>query len=583
MPSYAPLHWPQWRDKASLDSTNIFYQQHEYRNDSWSPSEFPWDKHSIIDDRTIPWQLPSNAELSSPLAENNFTAMTRRPSKIADRSVTLDPNHLVLQSKYRPLRESPTPPKPKKKCSKNKHYVVETQVKNSFNSPYSNSNPINAASRSNNELENSLSNQLGQSLTTEQSCVDVCQLSCDPASECGRLPSHDHHLTSVSETEDRGNIARPDVSSVAQNNICVDRSAFERYYEGSVLGHQCSLPPTAGEDQPQGVCGGLGPLSLALALPGKLEGLLKLLAQSLHLVLAGFCSRKARRKERESPAAEQEHKLYLEEAVLERKIPETDLRQLVELPPGLGYHEWLASHTIDFFQHINLVYGTIAEYCTMSGCSDMSGPTTRPYLWFDEKGKKVKVAAPQYIDYVMTFTQKTINDETIFPTKFENDFPVSFESIVKKIHRLLFHVIAHLYHSHFRELVLLSLHAHLNCIFAHFTLFNERFRLIEEKETEILHDLVLALRLHPDDRKPDGKGESSASAALQEAVRHCSAECGGSGRTSPAIANTPGVDAAEPLSGAVRPEEPLSSYGAPASPSEGDAPFISPDVTDTRP
>ncbi|XP_018027359.1 MOB kinase activator-like 2 isoform X3 [Hyalella azteca] len=292
---------------------------------------------------------------------------------------------------------------------------------------------------------------------------------------------------------------------------------------------------------------------------------------------------KARRKERESPAAEQEHKLYLEEAVLERKIPETDLRQLVELPPGLGYHEWLASHTIDFFQHINLVYGTIAEYCTMSGCSDMSGPTTRPYLWFDEKGKKVKVAAPQYIDYVMTFTQKTINDETIFPTKFENDFPVSFESIVKKIHRLLFHVIAHLYHSHFRELVLLSLHAHLNCIFAHFTLFNERFRLIEEKETEILHDLVLALRLHPDDRKPDGKGESSASAALQEAVRHCSAECGGSGRTSPAIANTPGVDAAEPLSGAVRPEEPLSSYGAPASPSEGDAPFISPDVTDTRP
>lgn len=73
---------------------------------------------------------------------------------------------------------------------------------------------------------------------------------------------------------------------------------------------------------------------------------------------------------------------------------------------------------IDFFQHINLVYGTIAEFCTMSGCSDMSGPATRPYLWFDEKGKKVRVAAPQYIDYVMTFTQKTINDETIFPTKF---------------------------------------------------------------------------------------------------------------------------------------------------------------------
>lgn len=209
--------------------------------------------------------------------------------------------------------------------------------------------------------------------------------------------------------------------------------------------------------------------------------------------------RKARRKDRECSAAqEQEHKLYLEEAVLERKIPETDLRQLVELPPGLGYEEWLASHTIDFFQHINLLYGTVIEYCTMSGCPDMTGPTTRQYLWFDEKGKKTRVAAPQYVDYVMTFTQKTINDESIFPTKFENDFPVSFESIVKKIHRLLFHVLAHLYHSHFREMVLLNLHAHLNCIFAHFILFNERFRLIDEKETEVLKDLVVALKLHPE-------------------------------------------------------------------------------------
>ncbi|XP_064112044.1 MOB kinase activator-like 2 isoform X2 [Macrobrachium nipponense] len=296
----------------------------------------------------------------------------------------------------------------------------------------------------------------------------------------------------------------------------VDAGAFYKYYEGTVLGASPTLDQASASVDEGGisgtsgdtshnnsnVCGGLvgGPLSsLAVAVPSKLEGLLKLFAQSLHLVLAAMCSRKARRKDRECSAAqEQEHKLYLEEAVLERKIPETDLRQLVELPPGLGYEEWLASHTIDFFQHINLLYGTVIEYCTMSGCPDMTGPTTRQYLWFDEKGKKTRVAAPQYVDYVMTFTQKTINDESIFPTKFENDFPVSFESIVKKIHRLLFHVLAHLYHSHFREMVLLNLHAHLNCIFAHFILFNERFRLIDEKETEVLKDLVVALKLHPE-------------------------------------------------------------------------------------
>lgn len=66
----------------------------------------------------------------------------------------------------------------------------------------------------------------------------------------------------------------------------------------------------------------------------------------MELTLEFLCYRKARRKDRECSATqEQEHKLYLEEAVLERKIPETDLRQLVELPPGLGYEEWLASHS----------------------------------------------------------------------------------------------------------------------------------------------------------------------------------------------------------------------------------------------
>lgn len=147
---------------------------------------------------------------------------------------------------------------------------------------------------------------------------------------------------------------------------------------------------------------------------------------------------------------------------------------------------------------------------------------------------------------------------------------------MKKIHRLLFHVIAHLYHSHFRELVLLSLHAHLNCIFAHFTLFNERFRLIDEKETEILHDLVLALRLHPEDRgKADGgvrqpvEGEEDGDATT-------------GGRGSPTAGATPDINTAdEPQSAQTRLDDPLT-YAAVTpicSSTEGIAPFISPDLT----
>ena len=38
----------------------------------------------------------------------------------------------------------------------------------------------------------------------------------------------------------------------------------------------------------------------------------------------------------------------------------------------------------------------------------------------DDRGKKSRVSAPQYIDYIMTYVQKTINDESIFPTKQES-------------------------------------------------------------------------------------------------------------------------------------------------------------------
>ncbi|KAG8178038.1 hypothetical protein JTE90_025093 [Oedothorax gibbosus] len=229
--------------------------------------------------------------------------------------------------------------------------------------------------------------------------------------------------------------------------------------------------------------------------------------------------RKARRKEKDAVATSQEEsKLYLEQAVLECSVQESRLREVIDIPPGIDYNEWLASHTIAFFDHTNLVYGTVSEFCTMSGCPDMNGPNGRQYLWFDEKGKKCKVAAPQYIDCVMTFTQRTLYDESIFPTKFDRDFPSSFESIVKKIQRLLFHVLAHIYHIHFKEIVLLNMHAHLNTLFAHFTIFNERFNIVDEKETEILQDLAIALKLYGENAAGGSESECNVNAATEAAT-----------------------------------------------------------------
>ena len=75
----------------------------------------------------------------------------------------------------------------------------------------------------------------------------------------------------------------------------------------------------------------------------------------------------------------------------------------------------------------------------------------RTYMWVDDKGKKSKISAPQYVDYVMTYVQKVVNDESVFPTKHGNEFPANFDIVLKKVQKLLFHVVAHIYHSHFRE------------------------------------------------------------------------------------------------------------------------------------
>lgn len=217
---------------------------------------------------------------------------------------------------------------------------------------------------------------------------------------------------------------------------------------------------------------------------------------------------KGRRKDKDSPTPVQEdNQQYLQDTLVAEAIVKVDFDQLVEMPQDIERNEWLATHTISFFEHINLMYGTISEFCTSSSCSSMSGPGNTQYLWFDEKGKKCKCAAPQYIDFVMTFIQKTINEESVFPTKYGNPFPSSFEHLVKKIHRLLFHVLAHIYHAHYKEIVMLNTHGHLNTLFKHYMTFNKHYQLMEEKDTEILDNLTRSLEVLPSsDKENNAKG-----------------------------------------------------------------------------
>jgi len=249
-------------------------------------------------------------------------------------------------------------------------------------------------------------------------------------------------------------------------------------------------------------------LSRLFSYQGTSRAKLDKLPEYLRETVDWFMGKTRGRKDREN--ASEETKLYLQEPCLERKVQEEDLLNITQVPLGLDPNEWHALHTIGFFEHINLLYGTVSEFCNLSTCPEMMVPGPRVYPWQDEKGKKSKVSAPQYVDYVMTYVQKVVNDETTFPTKHGNEFPAHFDQVLRKVQKLLFHVVAHIYHSHFREIVLLGLHAHLNSIFAHIIEFNLCHQLIEEKETEVLQDLIHALKLAPDKVNSD-QGSSTSS------------------------------------------------------------------------
>ena len=66
-----------------------------------------------------------------------------------------------------------------------------------------------------------------------------------------------------------------------------------------------------------------------------------------------------------------------------------------------------------------MLYGTITEFCTESSCPMMSAGPKYEYHWADGQTfkKPIKCSAPKYIDYLMTWVQDQLDDETVFPSK----------------------------------------------------------------------------------------------------------------------------------------------------------------------
>ncbi|KAM6360363.1 MOB kinase activator 2 isoform 1-T1 [Alca torda] len=265
----------------------------------------------------------------------------------------------------------------------------------------------------------------------------------------------------------------------------------------TMVGDHCSLP-------------GERPVLAQSPKPG--------LSCKMVLQAVGKVLRKSKGKPNGKKPAPEEKKLYLEPEYTKSRITDFEFKELVMLPREIDLNEWLASNTTTFFHHINLQYSTISEFCTGESCQTMAVCNTQ-YYWYDERGKKIKCTAPQYVDFVMSSVQKLVTDEDVFPTKYGKEFPNSFESLVKKICKYLFHVLAHIYSSHFKETLALELHGHLNTLYTHFILFIREFNLVDPKETTIMDDLTEVLCSSSGSSSNGSGNGSSNSAGAQNHVK----------------------------------------------------------------
>lgn len=172
----------------------------------------------------------------------------------------------------------------------------------------------------------------------------------------------------------------------------------------------------------------------------------------------------------------------------------SSLAKAVKLPNGEDVNEWLAVYIVDFYNQINMLYGTITEFCSPTTCPRMIATQEYEYLWQDpmhRNGKQpVSMSAPGYVEALMEWIQGFLDDETIFPTKMGVPFPKQFPVLVKTIMKRLFRVYAHMYCHHFDEINELGLQTHLNTSLKHFVLFCKEFDLLSRKDYGPLDELV---------------------------------------------------------------------------------------------
>lgn len=181
-------------------------------------------------------------------------------------------------------------------------------------------------------------------------------------------------------------------------------------------------------------------------------------------------------------------------ALTKRTLGTGNLVAAVKLPEDEEKNDWLAANTVDFFNELTLLYSLVADTATSKYPNAGDGfPPQCEYRWTSSKGN-IRVSAPEYVDYVMTWIEANLDNPSIFPVLEDDPWPDDFENYIADMFKRMFRIFAIVFHRLFDEFEKLEAAAHLNTVFKHFMFFSFEFNLFDEKELPALKALVDKLK-----------------------------------------------------------------------------------------
>lgn len=180
----------------------------------------------------------------------------------------------------------------------------------------------------------------------------------------------------------------------------------------------------------------------------------------------------------------------------ESTLGKSSLHEAVLLPEGESLDEWVASHIVDFYNHLNMLFMSISHHCSPQTCPKMSAGDSYSYLWRDgrEYREPTNLPANQYIKLLMRWVDEQLDDTRLFPVELGLAFVNGFRTDVGgPILRRMLRVYAHIYWHHYPQVCQVGLATMLNTSFMHFTLFVTKYRLVNDTELQAVKDVIKIL------------------------------------------------------------------------------------------